>query len=118
MRRASISQSTTRSATYSSATIPRVQVIRRSQLDRGPSRGIVAASGAGHLQQRRSRTEPLAELLLQLVERLDHPAGADIVDHPERSAAEGREPDTEDGSDVGVARTANHPVGAGKRRLI
>ena len=51
-------------------------------------------------------------MFLELVQRLDHPTRAQVIDHPKRAAPKCRKPDTEDRADVGVTRASHHPVGA------
>src|SRR3954454_18731790 len=80
---------------------------------RHSSRGVVPARAAGHVEQRGRGTEPLAELLLKLIEGLHHSTGAEIVDHAERSSAKGGETDAEDRADVGISGAAHHVLRAG-----
>src|SRR4051794_26716481 len=82
------------------------------------SRRIVPARAAGHIEQRGRGTEPLAELLLKLIERLHHSAGAEIVDHAEWSTAKGGETDAEDRPDVGISRAAHHILRARHGRFV
>src|SRR6185437_14158161 len=84
----------------------------------GGSRGIVTCPAAGHVNQRVCRSEALAVLVLQLLQHIDHAAGAEIIDHPQGPSTEWRESDSVHRAEVAVARAPDHLVRAGGCRLI
>ena len=77
-----------------------------------------ARARTGHLQQNRRGSEPVAELVIEHLEDFHHPAGAEIIDHAQRSTTEGGEPDAEEGANVAIPRAPDHAVGPRHRGLV
>src|SRR5918998_3798399 len=106
------------SAAYVASTTKRSEASTRRCLRGGPSGGIVPAPLPCHLGEWRRGAESIAELVLELVQGLDHPGGTKIVDHPKRAAAECGKPDAEHRADIAVPRTPHYLFGAGGGRLV
>lgn len=77
-----------------------------------------AAAALDVLDQGGGRREARTEALLVALQLGQHLVGTDRVEVPERTAAEGREPESEDGPDVAVTGAAQDAIPPAVQRLV